>query len=239
MKKRFRKRWIVAILSLTLIFGAGTYYLLDTYEATSVDHATTISVNYDDNKVLTLKSKDAGETQPAIIFYQGGKVDEKAYIELLAPLAEQGITVYIPSMPFELAVFDSNAAEKIMENYVHASWYIGGHSLGGSMASSYLSSHQDSFDGLFLLASYSTKNLKDFKGDVLSVYGDKDGVLNMKSYEKYTSNLPNQTIYQIIPGGNHAQFGSYGFQKGDGQATIDAKTQQENVRSLLRNMIQN
>ena len=38
-------------------------------------------------------------------------------------------------------------------------WYMGGHSLGGSMAASYLEQHSSEYDGLILLASYSTADL--------------------------------------------------------------------------------
>lgn len=238
MTKRFKKRWIVLILSLFLIFSAGLYYLFDTYPATSVVHSPDVSVTYDDDKVLVLKPINVENTDIGIVFYQGGKVDEKAYIELFAPLVERGITVYIPAMPFELAVFNYNKADKVFSNYTHDAWYVGGHSLGGSMIASYTSKHQDKIDGLFLLAAYSTSDLSDYKGDVISIYGDKDRVLNMKSFEKNMNHLPENSVVEILEGANHAQFGTYGFQKGDGQASITPQQQQEIVRDLIYSMIE-
>lgn len=238
MKKRFKKRWIVLLLSLLIILSAGLYYLFDTYPATSVVHSQNVSVTYDDNKVLVLKPINGDTTEVGIVFYQGGKVDEQAYIELFAPLVERGITVYIPAMPFELAVFNFNKADKVFSNYNHDSWYVGGHSLGGSMIASYTSKHQSEIDGLFLLAAYSTSDLVDYKGDVISIYGDKDKVLSMNSFEKNMKNLPENAVVEIIEGGNHAQFGTYGFQKGDGQATITTEQQQEIVREKIYNMIE-
>ncbi len=43
-----------------------------------------------------------------------------------------------------------------------------------------------------------------------------------------------QTLYYEIPGGNHSGFGSYGFQEGDGQATISPSEQQAQVRAFIQ-----
>ena len=60
---------------------------------------------------------------------------------------------------------------------------------------------------------------------VLSVYGSEDGVMNRESYEKYRNNLPFDSTEVILPGGTHAQFGSYGPQAGDGRPTISKEEQ--------------
>ena len=88
------------------------------------------------------------------------------------------------------------------------------------MAASYVSKHTEDFEGLVLLASYSTEDLSDSGLKVFSVYGSEDGVLNREKYEEYRSNLPEDTVEYVIEGGNHAGFGSYGEQEGDGQARI-------------------
>ena len=102
---------------------------------------------------------------------------------------------------------------------------MSGHSLGGSMAASYLSRHPDDFEGLILLAAYSTADLKDSGLSVLSVYGSEDGVMNRNSYETYRENLPADFTEFIIPGGCHAYFGCYGAQKGDGTPEITNEEQ--------------
>ena len=60
---------------------------------------------------------------------------------------------------------------------------------------------------------------------MLSVYGTEDGVLDLDSYSKYYKNLPSETREIIIDGGNHAGFGSYGAQKGDGTASVSSAEQ--------------
>lgn len=94
------------------------------------------------------------------------------------------------------------------------------------MAALYASRHSDDFEGLLFLASYSTEDLKNTELKVLSVYGTEDKVLNMEKYKESFSNLPSSAEELIIKGGNHAYFGSYGKQKGDGEpaVTIDEQT---------------
>lgn len=155
-----------------------------------------------------------------LIFYQGGKVEHEAYYPLMQKCAENGILCVVVKMPFRLAVFGVNKADRVCEKYPEIkSWYMCGHSLGGSMAASYLSKHENDFKGIILLASYSTAELKD-SHRVLSIYGSCDKVLNLEKYEENKANLPNGFAEYIIDGGNHAYFGMYGEQKGDGAATI-------------------
>ena len=65
--------------------------------------------------------------------------------------------------------------------------------------------------------------------EVLSIYGSQDGVLNREKYEKEKKNLPSDVTEYVIEGGNHAGYGNYGKQKGDGEAEIPKKEQQQEV----------
>ena len=95
---------------------------------------------------------------------------------------------------------------------------------------SYISRHEKKFDGLILLAAYSTHNISASELKVISIYGSNDGVLNKERYQKYKKNLPASgkgfTEF-IIQGGNHASFASYGAQKDDYMAEISCEEQQE------------
>ena len=105
------------------------------------------------------------------------------------------------------------------------------------MAASYVSKHTEDFEGLVLLAAYSTENLSDSGLKVLSLYGSEDGVLNREKYEEYQSNLPEDTVEYVIEGGNHAGFGSYGEQEGDGEAEISQEEQIEVTVEKIKNYI--
>jgi predicted esterase len=178
----------------------------------------------------SVEETKAWRNSRGILFYPGGKVDEVAYAPLLMELAEMGYEVYLVKMPAKLAIFGMNRADAIIEDSEHISeWIMMGHSLGGAMAASYSAAHDEVVDGLVLLAAYSTEDLKDKEIDVYSFYGSEDQVLNMEKYKEYYSNLPEDTLEVIIEGGNHAYYGFYGEQEGDGTATITREAQIEAV----------
>ena len=62
---------------------------------------------------------------------------------------------------------------------------------------------------------------------VASIYGTRDGQLD--KLEKSGTLLPSNTAWVKIAGGNHGQFGWYGLQPGDGQATIGRAAQQSQI----------
>ena len=173
----------------------------------------------------------------AVIFYPSAKVEYTAYLPLLSNLAERGIDCFLIKMPCNLAFFGQNKAEKIMDSYEYDHWYLSGHSLGGAMAASYASGHLESLNGLVLLAAYPTKSLKSDSFSVLSLYGSEDGVLNMEKVEEGKAYMPVDYAEVCIEGGNHAQFGNYGEQKGDHAADISREEQQaQTVEAILKMM---
>ena len=105
-------------------------------------------------------------------------------------LARKGIMCVLLKMPLNLAVLDVDGAEGIQEMYPEIeSWYIGGHSLGGSMAASYLSKNISEYEGLILLGSYSTTDLSNERIRILSVYGSEDKVMNKEKYDEYKKDV--------------------------------------------------
>ncbi|MBQ8799731.1 MAG: alpha/beta hydrolase [Lachnospiraceae bacterium] len=213
-----------------LVIGCGIY-LGDYYhgdmeriESFVTEHPTEERTLSDGVKVY---SPEGGVTpENGFIFYPGGKVEAVAYEPLLKSLASEGMLCVLVEMPFNLAVFDMKAAEGIPEQFPEVgNWYLGGHSLGGSMAASYLADHVADYEGLILLGSYSTADLSKTGLSVLSVYGSEDKVLNKENYEADKTNLPADFTEIIIEGGCHAQFGMYGVQDGDGVPTISNEEQ--------------
>ena len=89
----------------------------------------------------------------------------------------------------------------------------------------YVEDHTDGSRGLLLLAAYPTKDLSTSDMSVVTVYGSEDGVLNMDKIVAGRELMPQDYKEVCIEGGNHAQFGSYGTQKGDGTAAIPAEEQ--------------
>ncbi|MBQ9737273.1 MAG: lysophospholipase, partial [Clostridia bacterium] len=138
--KRIFKIILSVIIVISLIIGGFAVYLSDYYhadltaiEAFSAGMSVTKTVVSDEVIVY-----EGSESQVGFIFYPGGKVEYKAYDSLMMELASKGILCILLEMPFNLAVLDMNAADGIRELYPEIDhWYIGGHSLGGSIAASY------------------------------------------------------------------------------------------------------
>ena len=226
--KRIFKIILSVIIVISLIIGGFAVYLSDYYHA---DIAAIEAFSAAMSVTKTAVSDDVivyggSESKVGFIFYPGGKVEYKAYESLMMELASKGILCILIEMPFNLAVLDMNAADGIRELYPEIDhWYIGGHSLGGSIAASYAAKNSEYFDGVILLASYSTTDISATTLDALSIYGSEDNVMNREKYEKYKKNLPTDLIEIVIDGGCHAYFGMYGEQDGDGTPTLSADEQ--------------
>jgi pimeloyl-ACP methyl ester carboxylesterase len=168
-------------------------------------------------------------TSTGFIFYPGGRVDYRAYAPMAHALAAKGYLVVIPRMPLNLAVFGIGKAADVQVVYSEIShWYIGGHSLGGSMAADNLFKHQDRFSGLIFLASYpaASDDLRSYAGKVLSISGSLDGLATPVKISASRALLPADSQFVEIPGGDHAFFGWYGAQTGDNPAAITREAQQ-------------
>ena len=225
----------LGVVAMLLLCGVCWAYVADDYRAddaaiTAMSPAADIAVEKKGN-TLAFIPEDA---ETGLIFYPGGKVEYSAYAPLMRALADNGVLGVLVRMPLNLAVLDVNAAKGIPEQYPKIKhWYIGGHSLGGSMAASHAAKNASAYDGLVLLASYSTADLRASGLPVISIFGSEDGVLNMEKYAEYRRNLPAAFEEHIIEGGCHAGFGSYGPQDGDGVPTITGVEQIAETARLL------
>lgn len=236
IKTRKQKAALLALaVVLALAIGCGVY-VGDYYRAEegAVAHSEAVTVEITGDRAVFMPE----EPRAGLIFYPGGKVEFTAYAPLMTALAEEDILCVLVKMPFNLAVLDMDAAEGIPAEYPEVErWYLGGHSLGGSMAAGYAAKQPEDYKGLILLAAYSTAGLTDTGLEVLSLYGDRDQVLNREKYEQYRPNLPESTRETVIEGGNHANFGFYGPQEGDGESTISRQEQQAATVEAVRNLI--
>ncbi|MDO4851490.1 MAG: alpha/beta fold hydrolase [Actinomycetota bacterium] len=216
---------LVVLLLLTdgFIHYVSDYYRADAEAWAVMAQAEGIEMEGD----LTILASPV-PTDTALVFYPGGKVEPEAYLPLLDQIRQDGVTCILVHMPFNLAFFDVDAAQDVMVRFPGIThWYVAGHSLGGVMASAYASEHPGEVDGLILLGAYV---YGDFPaGRALTVYGSLNQ--NVEDRIDYTENVVE------IEGGNHAQFGNYGPQKGDVPAAITADEQQAQAVAAIREFI--
>lgn len=223
VKKQKKITWIMltVVVVILILVGAFYVYTLDYYRASEDVHQLIASEkqNIDiTHKIMVVNPEETEAREIGLIFYPGGKVEAIAYLPLLYKLSQKGITCFLIEMPFNLAVFDINAANSVFEKYPEIkTWFIAGHSLGGAMASSYMKKNYNKVDGLILMGAYP---INDAEVATLAIYGSEDVNLDRTKLENTENKIE-------ISGGNHAYFGNYGEQKGDGKATITREEQQE------------
>lgn len=214
---------VVAVLAAGFLWYVSDYYRAEP-EALAVLNEEGV---VDEGGVVALLPE--GDADVGLVFYPGGKVEAEAYLPILDRLRDEGVACFLVRVPFNLAFFDIDAASRVMAAHPEVGhWYVGGHSLGGIAASQYADRNEDGVEGLVLLGSYIYGDYPP--EETVTVYGS----LNQDVEDKidYTENVVE------IEGGNHAQFGNYGPQAGDAEATISAEEQQEAAVAAITEFIE-
>ena len=236
MGKRIRKHWkwlipVILLLALVIEFliYAGVYYHADGTALAALESNGTVAVIRTDFGWLF----DGPSETEALIFYPGAKLEAAAYAPLLRELAGAGMDVLLVEMPLRFAFFGMDKAAPLLEQYDYVNWYVGGHSLGGAIAADYACVHPERLSGVILLAAYPTKPMDDSLV-LISIYGSEDGLLNPGRVAAGRDYAPKTYAEIVLEGGNHAQFGSYGPQTGDGEAVLSPEEQRrQTVEAIL------
>lgn len=212
---------ITTILTILVIYTSSSYqpdpemydyYIVpDTIEVTESSNGTTFTPeNYDVNVILV----------------PGGKVNPESYYFLALEISKQGYQVTVVDTPFNLAILRPYQGSKfIEEDKINV---LVGHSLGGVVASM-IANNNDQIDMLVVLGSYS---LHDLDIPVRYIVGQNENLLDNPAYRDSLSYVSDLDV-SIIPGGNHAYFGFYGKQKGDGNPNITNLEQQITTSNLI------
>jgi hypothetical protein len=173
----------------------------------------------------------AGDTPTTgLIVYPGGKVPPEAYGPAAQAIAAEGYLTVITPMPFNLAVFDIDAADRVRAAHPEIdTWVIAGHSLGGSMAAQHVANRPDAYAGLAFWAAYAATDLSALDLAASSIYGTLDAGADRMSGSEARAALPPDATFIPIEGGNHEQMGWYTGQPNDPPATITREDQQAQV----------
>ena len=241
MKRKY-KVLIIGLVLLVLLFLGGLFLLhTRTYQPLNetlkeTESTSQYTVKETNDALIFLPLNNKGQQDTSVLFYQGGLVEEKSYSTIAAKLATQGYPVYLVKHALNLAVTDKNKAEAVIADEKIGDYVIGGHSLGGVMASRFAyAAATNQLKGVFLLASYPDENgrLDNLPLSVISIIGSNDGVVDKEAYQDGRNYLPDSTLFYTIEGGNHAGFGDYGDQEGDNPGSISAEQQQEETAKQL------
>jgi len=189
LKANWRRIATVLVAVVLVAGGVFVWYFSNPHHAqpAHLDRATDrddVSVSRDHGGyVIEPAERPDDEPRVGLIFYPGGRVHPDAYVPSLAPIAaEANVTVIVPKVRLNLAVLDRKRAAEIMDAHPEIDrWYVGGHSLGGSMACRFARGNADRVEGVVLFASYCDRDVSDSDLDVLSVTGAEDAVLDRSS----------------------------------------------------------
>lgn len=181
-----------------------------------------------------------------ILFYPGALVEPEAYAPFARNLAQEGYTVLIQPIPWRLA-FTDNMEQKAYAGTVQIfsdypginKWVISGHSKGGSMATKFAFKNPELITGMLLIGTSHPReiDLSFLSVPVTKVSASEDGLASREEIKQFSPNLPSHTNFIMIEGGNHSQFGYYGFQFGSGTATISREEQQDRLFAATVNLL--
>ncbi|HSC27936.1 MAG TPA: alpha/beta family hydrolase [Vicinamibacterales bacterium] len=254
MKKRaprrlwllIRRIWITIGLLATAVFVGWSLWA---YRPTS----GALEALRTDDRVAVIRGQGFWRFEPqphpdavGLAFFAGALVDPRAYAPLARVIAEGGHPVLLVELPRRGAFGGANGPEvgarahrAMLTLPAVRQWVVAGHSLGGAIAARLVFEQPTGFAGLVLVG---TSHPRDFSlarlpVPVTQIYGTRDTIADVDKLEANRHNLPASTRRVPIDGGNHSQFGYYGFQPGDWPATISREQQQRaTVQAIVEAM---
>jgi hypothetical protein len=221
---RIRIAGWTALVALALAVIAFLVWAHSPYRA---DRAAIVDVIEDARVTVTTTqagiviAPTAADADAGLVFYPGARVDPYAYVPIMAEVTiTTGRVVVIALPPLNLAIADTRPLEAFTAAAPSVSaWSVGGHSLGGVRAC--LVAADGEVEGLFLLGSYCANDLSESSLTAISVEGENDRLSTAQQITEAASLLPAGAVRVSITGANHASFGDYGAQDGDGPLETD------------------
>ena len=185
----------------------------------------------------------SAQRSSGLIFFCGAGVSAHAYAPLLRPIAEAGYPVFVIKLPYRFAPLDSHKeaaiarAQSVIAAHPNvARWVLSGHSLGGALTARAVRSGAPPAVAAIVLIGTTHPRSDDLSAlpiPVTKVYAVNDGVAPLDRVQATKHLLPANTSWVEIRGGNHSQFGHYGHQLLDGDATITRAEQQAITRAAI------
>jgi len=227
--------WTALTSLLVTLVGFLTYFHI----VFPADRDATLEVFRDDR--VQVRPSDArvvmsptNELLPrGILYFPGARVDPYSYLYPLADIAAAGTTVVVVDPLFNMALVDSRGVEELTADFpAITSWVLAGHSLGGVKAC--MEASHPAVTHLVLFASYCANDISGLDIEVFQVVGDRDGLLDDSLRREAESLLPaGQYRTFTIRGANHADFGTYGPQPGDGDSAYSDPTMRTMITGAL------
>lgn len=224
----------LALVIVGFLIWANTPSLAERGPVIAVWSDEAVTVEYLPEGILLTPTTSGGDAEgTGLVFVPGARVQAHAYMfQLNGVVAEHGATVLITEPTLNLAFFDTRTLEQFTTAAPEVDrWFVGGHSLGGVRAC--LMTPDSEAVGLVLFGSYCAGDISASGLPVLSIAGENDALSTPAVIEENASLLPADAQLVTIPGANHAAFGDYGPQAGDGPRTISSEQMRAELTALL------
>ena len=241
-RRRGALRATAAVLVAAIVVGASGFLVYANVTSAAereplaeVADDPAISLDYSRDSVVMAPTSDAnGE---GLVFIAGAKIEPVAYAYKLSGLVDAGYTVVIVRPFLNFGLFETRPLSAFTSLAPDVSdWFVGGHSLGGVKACMYADSPD--VKGLVLFGSYCANDLSDSELTVVSLSGSADGLSTPAKIDANAKALPADTTFVEIEGANHAAFGDYGLQAGDGDSSIDASDMRDIITDTITGALQ-
>ena len=230
--RRIRITGWTALTSLVVtLVGFLTYFHIvfpaDRQATLEVYRDDRVQVEARDQRVIMKPSAEA--LSQGVLYFPGARVDPYSYLYPLADIAAAGTTVVVVDPLFNMALIDSRGVEELTNDFPEITdWVLAGHSLGGVKAC--MEATHPAVTHLVLFASYCATDISNTPVNVVQVVGNQDGLVDEGLRREAEALLPPGPTTTIVwEGANHADFGTYGPQPGDGVSALDDRA----VRDLM------
>lgn len=221
---------VIALAAVAFLVWANIVMQGEREQALEVWNDPAVEISSDDTSITLTPT--SGATGAGLVFIPGAKVDPWAYAYKLSGLVDDGLTVVITKPPLNLAFFDTHTLGDYTSRVSGVSdWYVGGHSLGGVRAC--MLADSPDVTGVILFGSYCANDLSDSGLTVVSIAASNDLLSTQDKIMDAAPKLPTDTEFAVIDGANHASFGDYGRQPGDGTATASDADVRDEITELV------
>ncbi len=244
---RIRRIWATVG---TIAFVVFTSWSLLAYRASSDAQDALVSddsvtVSHADGARTFKPGAERARATTRLLFIAGSLVDPAAYAPLARAVALAGYPATILELPRRGAFGGAEdpelylRARGILRNDPRERWVLGGHSRGAVVATQLAHEGAQGIAALLIIGSSHPRDvsLAEWKLPITKIVGTRDGLASPEEVRANMPFLPASARFVWVEGGNHSQFGWYGFQPGDRRARISADEQRAiMIRTVLETM---
>jgi hypothetical protein len=236
--QKIRYVWARAGLTLLVAMPVAMYVMFRPWgvDVALSSSSRAVAVRDDDAAIAFVP---AAPRPRGVMLLPGCPVDPRAYVPLARTIADAGFIAAIVKVPYRCGSFPGGEVElrrrieSLRARWLDTSFVLAGHSRGAAHTARIAYETPAAFAAYVLMGTSHPRDhdLSSHAIDVTKIAATHDGVAGEAQFDR--RRLPSTTRWVRIEGGNHSQFGYYGYQLFDGRASISREEQQAQVIAAL------